>query len=304
MGAYSGFLLMNCRKQRCPTFRISDLFFVFIYRSCYKMLRKIYYILPPSIRFLARRLYYFPRDVFCKREGLPPRGLIYTGDKEFVKQGNDWVDFFIRNCGLKKEDVFLDIGSGIGRIAIPLSNYLTGKYDGFDAIKKGIDWCTDNIANKHPNFSFHYVPLYNDLYNSTGIKASTYRFPYKDNSYDMACAISVFTHMTPDEVENYLQEAYRILKSNGYLVATFFILDDESRKKMQGQEFDFKYDYGHYALMDKKVKSANVGYDIKYLLSYVEQCGFTIEQSIKGFWSAERNGKSAITFQDVLVLRK
>ncbi len=268
------------------------------------MFRKIYYTLSPTLRFLARRIYYLPNDLLTKRNGLPPKGLIYTGDQEFVQQGKDWVNFFIEKCGLKKENRFLDIGSGIGRIAIPLSDYLTGQYDGFDAIKKGIDWCNHHIANKHKNFSFTYVPLYNDLYNSTGIKAEDYRFPYKDNTYDVACAISVFTHMLPNEVENYLKEAYRVLKPNGYLVCTFFILDDESRKRMKGQEFDFQYNHKNYALMDKKVKSANVAYDKNYLSSYIKFCGFTMEHSIKGFWSEKRNGRNAIEFQDILVLKK
>lgn len=156
------------------------------------MLRKIYYALPPSLRFSVRRLYHLPKDLFFKREGLPPRGLIYTGDREFVQQGQDWVTFFIEKCGLKKNDDFLDIGSGIGRIAIPLSKYLIGKYDGFDAIEKGIDWCRKNISADHSNFSFTYVSLYNDLYNSKGIKAATYQFPYNDQSYNAACAISVY----------------------------------------------------------------------------------------------------------------
>lgn len=73
---------------------------------------------------------------------------------------------------------------------------------------------------------------------------------------------------------------------------------------MKGEEFDFKYDYGHYALMDKNVKSANVGYEESYLFKYIGECGFTIEQSIKGFWSQERNGRNANEFQDLLVLRK
>lgn len=266
------------------------------------MLRKIYYTLPPSLRFLARRLRYLPHDIFSRRENLPPRGLIYTGDKEFVQQGKDWLNSFIEN-GLKKEDNFLDIGSGIGRIAIPLSEYLTGKYEGFDAIKKGVDWCINHISREHVNFSFKYVPLYNDLYNSNGIPATEYQFDYIDNSFDFACAISVFTHMLPEEIENYLRQAYRVMKNGGILEATFFILDEESSQLMKGKEFDFKYDYGHYALMDKNVKSANVAYQKDYLEAILRKIGFQIEHNIKGFWCGRPRTK-AIEFQDTLIVKK
>lgn len=267
------------------------------------LLRKIYYALPPSLRFVVRRLRYLPQDVLQKRNGLPPRGLIYTGDRDFVQQGKEWVQFFFQQ-GLKQEYAFLDIGSGIGRIAIPLSQQLTGRYEGFDAIKKGVDWCQQNIARQHPHFHFTYVPLFNDLYNAKGINAAEYSFPYADDSFEYACAISVFSHLVPEETQNYLQQAARVLKKGGKLTATFFILDEASETSMKGTEFDFTHHMGNYALMDKQVKAANVAYQKDYLYQLISDSGLTVASSIKGFWSSHRGSRSPIEFQDILTLVK
>ena len=41
--------------------------------------------------------------------------------------------------GLKPEHRVLDIGCGVGRVALPLTRYLTsGTYDGFDIVKRWI----------------------------------------------------------------------------------------------------------------------------------------------------------------------
>ena len=59
------------------------------------MLRKLYYALPVKLRYLSRRIYHFPSDLFKTRLALiPPTGLIYTGGGDFEKQGKDWLHFF------------------------------------------------------------------------------------------------------------------------------------------------------------------------------------------------------------------
>ncbi len=69
------------------------------------------------------------------------------------------------------------------------------------------------------------------------------------------------------------------------------------------KDFNFRYDYGHYALIDYKVKSANVAYEEKYLLEQIESSGFTVEKFVKGYWCG-RKKEFNYAFQDVLVLRK
>ncbi len=268
-------------------------------------LRKLYYWLPPSLRLAVRKIVYLPTDLFRTNYRVPPKGLIYTGRGDFIKHGEAWLDFFIKYGSLQKEHNVLDIGSGIGRIALPLSEYLTGEYRGFEAMKVGAEWCIKNIASKHSNFQFKYVPLHNDLYNSKGKDAAKYDFEYPHEYFDMACSISVFTHMIPEEVVNYLKQAALVLKPGGYLVATFFILDEESLALMKTDKasFSFAHSYGEYALMSKKVKSANVAYRRNYLLNLLNKTGFEVKHEVKGSWCGRRR-KMPIGFQDILVLKK
>lgn len=266
------------------------------------MLRKLYYALSPAMRLSVRRLVYWPLDLISSKNDLiPPQGLIYTGRGDFLKVGKYWAEKFIKEGGLNPRHTFLDIGSGIGRIAVGLTDFLNeGKYEGFDAVRQGVDWCNENIHPKYPNFKFTYADLSNDLYKSSGSEASVYVFPYDSNSFDFAASISVFTHMLPHEIENYLIQSNRVLKTGGVLLATFFIVD---QKYHPGSDFSFPFDYGHYRLMDKTVKSANVALDEKYLLELCSGTGFEIIQNVKGYWHQNiQQGQN--DFQDYLILKK
>ncbi len=293
-------------------------------------LRKTYYTLPPQYRFLARRVAYFPIDLWDSLTGnrlpmTPPRGMIYTGSGDFVKAGNWWRHFFVEQAGLQPHHRVLDVGSGIGRIARGLTTYLepfrfdahigqnlvnttiqgTGTYDGFDAIKLGVDWCTKNITAKHPNFRFQYVALENDLYRNDGQNAAQFTFPYPDDSFDFIILTSVFTHMLPDEVSRYLSEIQRVMSKNGTCVATFFIFNKETKILLETKtDFHFPFDFGHYALMDDKVKSANVAFDESFLNKTIANNNLAVTKKIDGFWRLGERESDIQDFQDVLILKK
>lgn len=266
-----------------------------------RLLRTLYYRLPPALRYVARWLYYLPADLFDPPPLMvPPRRLVYTGRGDFVKQGDDWLNFFVEH-GLKPEHRFLDIGSGIGRIARPLTSYLTGPYEGFDVVKTGVDWCRKNIGSRYTNFHFTLVPLHNDLYKTSGRSAAHFRFPFHDGCFHFACAISVFTHLLPEETENYLQESARVLTAGGKLCATFFILTGHAGE--HSGNFSFPHKKGFYALMDDKVKHANVAYTDSYLLPFAESLGLRLVRRIQGSWRGD-TPQRPVAFQDVLVWEK
>ena len=275
-------------------------------------LRKIFYALPSSWRFLARRLYYLPTDWWERATGKrapmqPPKGFIYTGSGDFLKEGNRLLNRFVHMGGLQPHHRVLDVGSGIGRIALPLSAYLSerGYYEGFDVVELGVRWCQEHISSRYPHFQFQYVPLANDLYRDDGSDAATFHFPYGENQFDFVIANSVFTHMLPDEVNNYLREIHRVLKPEGKCYATFFILNEESKKLMAEQpEFQFKHDHGHYRLFDEKVKSANVAFEESYLMENLLSANGLIPSKINyGYWCGRKRDDHE-DFQDfVLVLK-
>ena len=238
------------------------------------MLRKLYYAIPSSWRFWVRRLVFLPEDLMSsKKELVPPKGLIYTGRGDFLGQGKNYVELFKSYGELKSDAKVLDIGSGIGRVSIPLTNYLNkdAVYEGFDVIELGVNWCKKNITSKYPNFNFTYVPLLNDLYRDSGEDAANYSFHYPDHLFDFSCSVSVFTHMLPKEVENYFNELNRVMKSGGTVFATFFILNEENKAYMnQNSDFNFNHKMDGYYLMDAKVKGANVAFEENYLMKNIE----------------------------------
>jgi ubiquinone/menaquinone biosynthesis C-methylase UbiE len=271
--------------------------------------RKLYYALPPAVRFMARRLYYLPIDTWENLTGqrddlTPPRGMIYTGSGAFRKQGKELVERFVELAGLQPHHAVLDIGSGIGRVAIPLTEYLSeeGRYEGFDVVEKGVQWCQTHITRQFPNFQFQYIPLNNDLYRSDGQDATQFSFPYPDDQFDLIVVNSVFTHMLPEEVDNYLGEIRRVLTPTGKCYASFFILNEAVKTRTAQQDFRFAYDYGTYALIDEKVKAANVAFEESYLLDeLLPKNGLQAEQSHPGYWSGLPKEKH-LDFQDFLIL--
>lgn len=276
-----------------------------------KLLRTLYYRLSPKQRRLARRLVFFPVDVadavFNKRPALvPPKGKIFTGQGNFVADGNKMLQDIISTCTLKPEHHILDIGCGIGRLARPLTEFLNndGSYQGFDIVNDGIKWCKKHYK-KYPNFSFTHVPLTNDLYNlNSKHEAARFIFPYENQSFDLIILTSVFTHMQPDEVNNYMHEISRVLKPGGHCFATFFIINNDSQSYLDNTpEPFFPYRYGDYFLHDQRVKNANIAYRISFVEKLAESAGISIKQFKEGWW-AGRNPDACMNFQDVIILGK
>ncbi len=275
-------------------------------------LRKLYYFLPPSSRLLARRLVFLPEDLLNSISGkrdklVPPRGMIYTGSGDFVRQGDEMLQNFIKHGQLKPTHHVLDIGSGIGRIARPLTAYLSteSKYEGFDVVEQGVTWCKENISKAFPNFNFTYIPLENDLYTSKGMDASNFMFPYEDQQFDFVILTSVFTHMVPEEVENYMKEISRVLKPGGCCFASFFIINETSKQLMaKNPAFNFPYDKGHYYLMDEQVQSANVAFTEQYVHNtLIPSDQLELVKTVYGYWSG-RDKMEYKDFQDLLIIRK
>lgn len=269
--------------------------------------RKIFYSLPASTRFILRQLYYLPIDLFIKifnpNTLEPPKGQIYTGGGDFKETGKKFKDFFIEYADLNPESNILDIGSGIGRMAIPLAQYLnhSSKYEGFDVVEKGVKWCERNITTSYPNFTFQYIDLHNDLYKKGGSTAAEFNFPYSANTFDVAISISVFTHMIESEMIHYIKEVYKVLKPGGKCFATFFVYDEQTEPSRN--DFQFNYSEGNYALMDKRVKSANVAYELYFLLNSIEKIGFDICFLNRGNWQKYMSEES-LDFQDIIVFQK
>lgn len=276
------------------------------------ILRKIYYTLSPRLRFLIRRLYYLPYDIWTgisrKRHIYePPKGKIFVGSGDFIGQGRHQVKLLKKWAELNSDGCVLDVGCGVGRTATALTEYLLpeGKYFGFDVVKQGVKWCQSKIGKDFPNFEFRYTPLHNDLYNKAENHSNQYQFPYTDNQFDCVFLFSVFTHMLPEETGHYLKEINRVLKNGQFCLATFFIIPDEDIAFYQKQnKFKFPYRKKGYLLMDSKVQSANVAITESYLEKIINLSHLQIHKQIPGYWKGSIAQSEDRDFQDIIVLKK
>jgi SAM-dependent methyltransferase len=191
--------------------------------------------------------------------------------------------------GLRPDHRVLDIGSGIGNLAISLTGYLRGGYDGVEIHPEAVAWCQQAITRKHPGFRFHRADLASRAYNPGGlIPASEYRFPFPDETFDFIFLSSVFTHMLPDAVEHYLQEMSRLLAPGGVCVASYFLINDQTRAGIdQGlsfMSFSVPHGSGVCRLHDAAIPEAAVAFEETFIQSIHEQAGLQIRDIRRGRW--------------------
>jgi ubiquinone/menaquinone biosynthesis C-methylase UbiE len=236
---------------------------------------------------------------FCRWDG--------KNASELKATGQQFLRYFIDVCGVKPDAHILDVGCGIGRIAVPLTKYITnrGSYDGLDIIPEAIRWCSRKITPRYPNFRFKFANVANQDYNPKGgINAAEYVFPYDDASFDFVFLGSVFTHMLPHEIGRYLFEITRVLKVEGKTLITFFLLTPQTRARvMRGEStLPFIYEGVGFKAISELVPEAAVAFDESYIKEQYERCGLTLTAPIRyGTWSYRF---SDFEYQDFIVAEK
>src|SRR5690348_3639880 len=73
----------------------------------------------------------------------PPTELMLCGDGDFRAIGAEFLGHFVRLADLGPHERVLDLGCGVGRMAVPLTQYMSdvGSYIGVDVARDGIEWC-------------------------------------------------------------------------------------------------------------------------------------------------------------------
>ncbi|MBI5928680.1 MAG: class I SAM-dependent methyltransferase [Chloroflexi bacterium] len=201
----------------------------------------------------------------------------------------------------------LEIGSGIGRMALALTKYLEaeGRYVGMDIVPDGIAWCQQHITPEHPNFQFQLINIYNKMYNPKGQgQAADYHFPFETATFDFVFLVSVFTHMLPAELGNYLSEIARLLKPGGRCLITYFLLNEDSRQLIEAGKNPIPMEYrtAEYWARNKHVPEEAIAFDEAQIRGLYAKYGLRIEDPIRyGIWSG-RTGVS--DWQDIVVAVK
>jgi len=110
----------------------------------------------------------------------------------------------LQQQGLSEQGTLLDLGCGAGRLAHALRD-LPLHYVGIDVVQELLDYAAEIC--QRPDWHF--------------IKSTDLTIPLQDDSVDMVCAFSLFTHLLHEETYAYLAEARRVLKPGGKIVFTF-----------------------------------------------------------------------------------
>jgi len=241
-----------------------------------------------------------------RRDALtPPLRQLFDGTtdyRQFQKLGDALVKNLVRH-GLQPHQRVLEVGSGNGKNARALTKYLNrqGRYEGFDVVPSGVAWCQQEIASRFPNFRFHRADIHNRTYNPAGkTPAHRFRFPYADETFDYVFLASVFTHMLPADLGNYVAEIARVLKPGGRCFASFFLLNAEALRGMAanrgGRTFPFPTDLPGCRVADRTWPEDAVAYDEGFLRRQFYCNGLAISEPIAygAWWKEERNAQDGV----------
>ncbi|MBB5508169.1 class I SAM-dependent methyltransferase [Paraburkholderia atlantica] len=183
----------------------------------------------------------------------------------------------LKHAGLQSGMAVFDLGCGSGRLATALGDSgMDIRYIGTDVVQALLDYA----RTKSPaHYQF--------------IRHAQLSIPKEDESLDIFCAFSVFTHLLHHETYRYLEDAHRALKPGGLAVFSFLEYADPAH-----------WDVFEYTL-DKQKKGEEIPLNMfierNVIEKLAEQTGFTVSQFLNG-WDRVNDGDPL--GQSVCVLKK
>lgn len=219
---------------------------------------------------------------------VPPldRNFVSLNPAEFLAEGIDLMRG-LTNAGLQPHHNVLDLGCGIGRLALPLTQYMSeeGYYLGLDINLSGIAWAHENITSRYPRFEFvvlnarnvHYGAKHE--YGQDDLVHSSLPIPDYMH-FDVVGALSLFTHLTWEELTWYFNKLRGLLKPGGVLVGTFFIMTERARASIRAGRcpiaFDLDVPGPSYHAKDANGRFTAFAHDERAFLDLIASCGLEI----------------------------
>ncbi len=239
---------------------------------------------------------------------VPPSERHFVGDGDFRAIGAEFLGHFVRLGGLAPSDRVLEIGCGIGRMALPLTQWLSfgaGSYDGVDVVKDGIAWCAQTITPAYGNFRFRHLDYRNPVYNPVGnLPAQRVALPFADGRFDFILMTSVITHLDQATTEAYAAEIGRMLRPGGRCFLSLFLMNEAARAGLRQDNRRLAFDPGASG-PEYQADAANPGgavaFDEDWLMALFARNGLTLGAPVAyGHWS----GRRSRNYQDLLVLTR
>jgi SAM-dependent methyltransferase len=214
----------------------------------------------------------------------PPKSL-WAHAGSFTDSANRDLRKLIDEAGLLPHHRVLDVGCGVGRLALALKGYLdrNGSYEGFDVREKAIHWARRRIAGRDQRIGFRHIDVFNRYANPAGsISASEFRFPYDDGSFDLVVLFSVFTHLVTEDMRHYLSEVVRVLAPGARCVATFRLMDRPELVKTADATYDYRHDFGEFLAAHPTVPEQAIAYREDFMRHAYAAAGLEVSKVIYG----------------------
>ncbi len=151
-----------------------------------------------------------PHEIIWTKEKVSRMWDYFSSSKAYLNISfsqvlGDSVINFVRQHKIPFEGRILDYGCGTGALLEKL-------------LARGISCEGAEFSSNYieiVNSRFKDNPLFNGIELLNGLPT-----PYKDNTFGMIFLNDVIEHLLPDELENTIQEIYRILKPGGFFIIT------------------------------------------------------------------------------------
>lgn len=121
--------------------------------------------------------------------------------------------------GFRPTDTVVDFGCGTGRLAVHLIPHLAagGHFVGIDISERMLVHARALVAARVPSGAARV----------TWLQQVDERFALADDSVDLMCAFSVFTHMEHEDAYRYLVAARRVVKPGGRMIFSCLPMSDD-----------------------------------------------------------------------------
>ena len=252
------------------------------------------------------------QNIIYPRRLLPPfsmrrsvgQGQWELGGQQFEEHGRHLAEKLTEDASLRPESRVLDLGSGCGRIAIPLTKILRPPvyYRGLELMEPLVQWCDREITSRFPHFQFAHCYVQNALYNPKGgERPEAYRLPFKPSQFDLVIATSVFTHMLPAATQNYIAECARVLAHGGRFFGTFFLIDNGT-SSVDGFLKFIHLQHDIALSIDPQLPERAVAYHSDWLLNLFRRSKMRFLPPVR--WGGWTGRQPAYSGQDVLIFEK
>lgn len=205
----------------------------------------------------------------------------------------------------------LDVGCGAGEIVPGVLQAMSNDsvYLGVDIDPRLIRQCQRTFVD--PRVQFSVVAGTSPAYEVAGsVKGRDLSEICGERQWDVIIAKALFDHLSPKDVETHLQTFSRALRDDGWIVATFFVVDDEHRTSATRLNRRFRFDDVYpgypgfrYSAAFSAVPEAQLAVEARHLGRLLALADLEVTRVLPGTWR-DPEGKTGLDMPDTLLLRR